>query len=132
MEMPRTFAQLPGYEVTSRIGRGAGAIIYEARERASRRAVAIKHIVRQSPKDDRFIEQAETEYQVAHALDHPYLRKCLTIIRVRRWLKTRELFLVLELVRGERLDNRGDLHARRRGAAGDASARIHPRRHQAQ
>lgn len=103
--MPRTFAQLPGYEVAKRIGRGAGAVIYEARERSSRRHVAIKHIVRHGPKDDRFIEQAETEYKVSHALDHPYLRKCLEIVRSRRWLKTQELFLVLEFVEGERLDN---------------------------
>jgi serine/threonine-protein kinase len=103
--MPRTFAQLPGYEVVSRIGRGAGAVIYEARERSSRRRVAVKHVVRRGPQDDRFVDQAETEYKVAHELDHPYLRRCLDIVRVRRWLKTRELFLIMELVDGARLDN---------------------------
>jgi len=103
--MPRTFAELPGYEILSRIGRGAGAVIYEARERASRQMVAVKHVVRSGPRDDRFVEQAENEYAVAHALHHPYLRRCLDIVRVRRWWKTRELFLVLELVHGERLDN---------------------------
>ena len=103
--MPRSFAQLPGYEITRRIGRGAGAVIYEARQRPLRRQVAIKHIVRHGPKDDRFIEQAEIEYRVAHNLDHPYLRKYHDIVRVRRWLKTRELFLVMEYVDGERLDN---------------------------
>lgn len=103
--MPRTFAQLPGYEITSRIGRGAGAIIYEARERPSRRRVAIKHVVRKDAGDERFIEQAEVEYGVAHALDHPYLRRCHDIVRTRKWMKTRELFLIMELVEGERLDN---------------------------
>ncbi len=103
--MPRTFAQLPGYEVVKRIGRGAGAIIYEARENTTRRTVAVKHVVRHGPKDDRFIEQAEIEYQVAHQLDHPYLRKCYDVFRIRRWLKTRELFLIMELVDGQRLDN---------------------------
>lgn len=103
--MPRTLAQLPKYEILSRIGRGAGAVIYEARERASRRRVAVKHVVRHGPQDDRYIDQAETEYQVAHELDHPYLRRCYDLVRVRRWLKIRELFLVMELVEGERLDN---------------------------
>ena len=103
--MPRTFAQLPGYEIASRIGRGAGAVIYEARQRSSRKRVAVKHVVRHGPQDDRFVEQAETEYKVAHELDHPYLRRCYEIIRVRRWMKTRELFLIMELVDGERLDN---------------------------
>ncbi len=103
--MPRTFAQLPGYEIIGRIGKGAGAVIYEARELGSRRSVAIKHVVRHGPEDDRFIGQAENEYHVAHELDHPYLRRCLDIVRSRRWLKTRELFLIMELVKGERLDN---------------------------
>lgn len=103
--MPRTFVQLPGYEMISRIGKGAGAIIYEARESAARRKVAVKHIIRTSPADDRYLEQAEIEYKVAHELNHPYLRKCLNIVRVKRWLKTREVFLIMELVEGERLDN---------------------------
>lgn len=103
--MARSFANLPGFDVTKRIGKGAGAIIYEARERSSRRRVAVKHVVRGGPQDDRFIEQAEAEYKVAHALDHRYLRKCYNIFRVRRWLKIRELFIVMELVEGERLDN---------------------------
>ncbi len=103
--MARTFAHLPGYEISNRIGRGAGAVIYAARERAARRQVAIKHVVRHGPKDNRFIEQAEIEYEVSHALDHPYLRKCYDVVRIRRWLKTQELFLVMELVEGERLDN---------------------------
>ena len=103
--MPRTFAQLPGFEVVSRIGRGAGAVIYEARQRSTRQRLAIKHIVRHGPPEDRYIEQAETEYSIAHELDNPYLRKCYDIIRIKRWLKTRELFLVMELVDGERLDN---------------------------
>ena len=103
--MPRTFAQLPGYEIASRIGKGAGAIIYEARHSSTRRRYAVKHVIRHSPAEDRFIEQAETEYKVAHDLDHPYLRKYFEIIRVKRWLKTRELFLIMELVEGQRLDD---------------------------
>jgi eukaryotic-like serine/threonine-protein kinase len=103
--MPRTFAQLPGYEIVSRIGKGAGAIIYEARHGATRRRYAVKHVQRHTAAEDRFIEQAETEYKVAHELDHPYLRKYFEIIRVKSWLKTRELFLVMELVEGQRLDD---------------------------
>ncbi len=101
----RTIPVLPGYEVISRIGRGAGAVISLALERISGRQVAIKHVVRNAPDDDRFIEQAEAEYEVARELDHPYLRRCLDIVRVRKWLKTRELFLIMEYVEGERLED---------------------------
>jgi len=96
---------LPGYDVISRLGRGAGAVISLALERTTGRQVAIKHILRRGPEDDRFIAQAENEYEVARQLDHPYLRRCLDIVRVRKWLKTRELFLVMEFVDGERLED---------------------------
>lgn len=89
----------------SRIGRGAGAIISVALDRANGRQVAIKHVVRRGAEDDRFIAQAEAEYAVAHKLNHPYLRRCYDIVRVRKWLKTRELFLIMEYVEGERLED---------------------------
>lgn len=103
--MGRTFAQLPGYETLTRIGRGAGATLYEARHLESKRTVAIKHVVRHGPEDDRFLEQAETEFEIGHRLDHPCLRKILEIHRVRRWLKTAELFLVMEMIDGSRMED---------------------------
>ncbi|MBI5866471.1 MAG: serine/threonine protein kinase [Planctomycetes bacterium] len=103
--MARTFAQLPGYDIQARIGRGAGAVIYSAREYLTRREVSIKHVVRHGPEDDRFLEQAEIEYDVATKLDHPALRKCFDIVRIRRWLKTAELYLVMEWVDGVRLED---------------------------
>jgi serine/threonine-protein kinase len=107
----RAIPILPGYEVLSRIGRGAGAVISLARDTVQGRPVAVKHIVRRRPEDDRFIAQAENEYAVARQLNHPYLRKCYDLVRVRRWLKTRELVLVMEYVDGERLEDEcpGDL-----------------------
>lgn len=96
---------LPGYELIERIGRGAGAVISLARDPAHSRVVAIKHIVRQTPEDDRFIAQAENEYEVGRRLDHMYLRRCYDIARVRKWMKTRQLFLVMEFVEGTRLED---------------------------
>ena len=104
--MAKTFAQLPGYHVGVRLGKGAGAVIYSAVERSSRRKVAVKHVVRHGPAEDRFIAQAETEYEIARQLKHRYLRQYFDLVRVRRWLKTSELFLIMELVEGERLEDR--------------------------
>ncbi len=98
--------QIRKYELGSRIGRGAGATISLAYERTTRQQVAIKHVVCRNPDDARFIVQAENEFHVAQRMDHPYLRKCYELIRSRRWLKTRELFLVMEYVDGERLEDR--------------------------
>ena len=57
----RSIPQLPGYEIVNRLGRGAGAAISLALERSTRRKVAIKHVVRHGPRDDRFIQQAEKD-----------------------------------------------------------------------
>ena len=100
----RALPLLPGYEVVSRIGRGAGAVISLARD-GDGRLVALKHIVRHSPDDDRFIAQAENEYEVTRGVEHDCLRRCFDLIRVRKWLKTRELLLVMEYVDGERLED---------------------------
>jgi len=96
--------QLPDYEILERIGRGAGAVISLAQHRQTRQLVTIKHVSRRVPEDHRFIAQAENEYRVGRHLDHPHLRKCYELIRIRRWLTTRELFLVMEYVDGERLE----------------------------
>ncbi len=96
--------QLAGYDLVERIGTGAGAIITLAREKLSRRPVAIKHVVCRQPEDIRFIKQAETEYEVGSRCEHPYLRKCYEIIRTKRWLKTKELFLIMEFVEGAPLE----------------------------
>lgn len=101
----RAIPILPGYEVISRLGRGAGAVISLARDTERGRPVVVKHVVRRRPEDDRFIAQAENEYAVARGLSHPHLRRCYDLVRLRRWLKTRELVLVLEYVDGERLED---------------------------
>jgi serine/threonine protein kinase len=101
----RSIPMLSGYDVIGRIGRGAGAVISLARDTRNGRHVAVKHIVRQRPEDDRFIAQAENEFAVAQHVAHSYLRKCYELVRVRRWLRTRELVLVMEYVDGERLED---------------------------
>jgi len=101
----RSIPILPGYEVLARIGRGAGAIISLARDVANGRQVAIKHVVRRVADDEKFIQQAENEFNVTQGLNHPFIRKYYDVHRIRKWLKTRELVLVMEYVDGERLED---------------------------
>jgi serine/threonine-protein kinase len=93
-----------GYTIVEKLGHGAGSTLYVALEAATRRRFVVKRILRKRPTDDRFIIQAENEYQVTHHFDHPYLRRTVGIRRSRKWLKTLELQLLMDYTAGHTLE----------------------------
>jgi serine/threonine-protein kinase len=98
------FPEIADFEIISCLGYGARSTIYAVSEKATKQVYALKRVVRKSPEDDRFLEQAEQEFNIASQFDHPVLRKSIRIIRKRKLLKTMELFLLMELVDGTSLD----------------------------
>jgi serine/threonine-protein kinase len=101
----RTNPDLPGYRILKHLGTGAHAVIHLGVQVESGEKVAIKRIVRRGPDDDKFLVQAENEFAIAGSLNHPALRRCLDLIRVRKWLKTRALYLVMEYAEGDTLEH---------------------------
>jgi len=93
-------SNLPGYRITRQIGVGAGSKISIAIEFKSGKIFAVKHVVRNSPDDQRFVAQIENEYKVSHGIDHPHIRHSFHIHRVRRLLAVREVFLVMDYIDG--------------------------------
>ena len=89
-----------GYRVISEIGRGAASVIYLVQDPKSKQIWALKHVVKKNPKEQRFLDQTETEYKIASQLDHDSIRKIPRIIKKGSLLKTNELYLVMELVDG--------------------------------
>jgi serine/threonine protein kinase len=89
-----------GYRVISEIGRGAASVIYLVQDPKSKQIWALKHVVKNNPKEQRFLDQTETEYKIASQLDHESIRKIPRIIKKGSLLKTNELYLVMELVDG--------------------------------
>jgi serine/threonine-protein kinase len=95
------------YEVLERLGEGARSVIYAVSDPQTRQVYALKHVVRVDKKDDRFIEQMETEYEVSRHFTHPNLRRSYELKIIRNILmQAREAFLVMELVDGRPLDVR--------------------------
>lgn len=94
----------PGYRTISQIGVGARSTISHV-VNESGEPFALKRVVRNSADDDRFIEQAENEFEVSSKIDHPALRKSFDIQRTKKWFKTRELLILMEYATGETLDN---------------------------
>jgi len=98
-------ALIPSYDIVSQLGLGARSTIHQVVETATGQVYALKRVLRDGPDDDRFIEQAETEYRVASRFDHPHLRTCKAIHRVRRWGRLREVYVLMEFVEGMTLEH---------------------------
>lgn len=91
-----------GYRVEAELGRGAASTIYLVTDPKTRQVWALKHVVKDGPKEQRFLDQAEQEYKIASNLDSPVIRKIDRIIRKKEGILSgvNELYLVMEHVDG--------------------------------
>jgi len=95
------------YDVLERLGEGARSTIYKVTDPETRQVYALKHVVRSDPKDIRFIEQMESEFEVSRQFTHPNLRRSFDLkIQKTLLLKVSEAFLLMEFVEGKALDVR--------------------------
>lgn len=103
----RVPTSLHGYQILQRLGRGAASTLYVACDPATRALHALKHVVRRPGRereDQRFLDQAENEHQIASSIDHPGIRAARRIIRIRSMLRVSEIVLLLDFVDGSPLD----------------------------
>lgn len=93
------------YEVLDLIGQGAGSTIYCVSHPATQQLYALKHVVRKTDKDERFIDQLESEFEVGSKVNSPQLRRSVDL-KVNRTLLRRatDAALILELFDGVSLE----------------------------
>lgn len=96
---------MPGYSYVCTLGQGARSRIVQVSEIRTGKMYALKRVIRNDEDDDRFIEQGENEYAVASEVDHPAVRKCFQIRRVRKWMRIKELQILMEHVDGKTLED---------------------------
>src|SRR5687768_917273 len=97
-----------GFQIISKLGEGAASQIYAVQDPNTKQVYALKHVVRKTEKDNRFVQQVMVEYEVAKACDHPVLRKVVDLKQVKKfWGPITEVALIMELVDGQTLDTRG-------------------------
>lgn len=98
--------ELFGFKVLAKVGTGARSTLYAVQDPRTKQVWALKHVVRQTEKDERFIEQVESEYEVMRKLDHPAIRSAESLKKVRKGLlgKVNEVGLVMEFVDASTLD----------------------------
>jgi len=100
---------VPGYTVFERLGTGARATIWLVADQRTGEQFALKRVVRRATDDNRYLVQAETDYEISRQLNHPYLRKSFEIRRLRRLFKLREIQVLMEYVDGRTLEEIGPL-----------------------
>ena len=96
--------QLFGFRVIAAVGQGAASRIYAVQNTRTRQVWALKHVVRHSDKDLRFIEQVEQEHAVSSRLDHPNIRRVEKLLKSRRGFKVVEIGMLMEFVDAETVD----------------------------
>lgn len=95
---------IEGFRVLAELGRGAASIVYLVQDPRTKQVWALKHVAKVGPKDQRFLDQADSEYRIAQRLDHDSIRRIPRIIKKGSLLAAKELFLVMEFVDGIALD----------------------------
>ncbi|MEM1165071.1 MAG: serine/threonine-protein kinase [Planctomycetota bacterium] len=103
--MARPGTKLAGFTVLAEIGQGAASRIYLAQDPKTKQVWALKHVEKHNPKDQRFLDQAMNEYEVASRVESDFVRQISRVIKARAGLlQIKELFLVMEYVDGAPLE----------------------------
>lgn len=99
--------KLLNYDILERLGEGAKSVIYAVVDPTTGRQYALKHVIRKNPKDLRFVEQVENEFEISRNFTHPNLRRTFDLkINKKYILQVAEVFLLMELFRGKSLEQR--------------------------
>ena len=92
---------LAGYSVIAEIGRGAASIIYLVQDKKTKQIWALKHVEKHDSKDQRFLDQATKEFEVAQKVANSRVRHIEKVVKGRKnLLSVKDLFLVMEYVDG--------------------------------
>jgi len=97
-------AKLAGFNVLAELGRGAASIIYLVQDPRTKQIWALKHVMREDKRDQRFIDQTLREHEVGSTLDHPRIRRVEKLIKRRHYFTLKEVFLLMEYVDGVSLE----------------------------
>ncbi|MCE9591221.1 MAG: serine/threonine protein kinase [Planctomycetes bacterium] len=91
--------EILGYEVLGTLGHGARSTIYAVKD-SENHIFALKRVAKESPSDQRYLDQAVAEHKVANRFNHATLRKSFKLIQYRKFIRVSEVFVLMEMVDG--------------------------------
>lgn len=97
------FHQIAGYDIVSTLGEGAHSTIYAVRDKTGQ-IMVLKRVIKEGPSQQRFIDQALAEHEVASKIDHPRVRKSIKLIKQRNVIRVSEVLVLMEMVDGRTLE----------------------------
>jgi serine/threonine-protein kinase len=103
--MPKN-KEIAGHRVLAKIGEGAASELFAVQDPKTKQVWALKRVLKHTDKDQRFIEQVESEYAVGSKLDHPAVRGVERLVKHRKRFKVIGVSLIMELVDGHTLEQR--------------------------
>jgi eukaryotic-like serine/threonine-protein kinase len=93
------------FQILGKLGTGANSTILHIRRSADSKQYALKVVPINGPKDQKFLDQAQHEFEVAQLLDHENLIKIYRLETPKDWLfRIRKVHLLIEYVNGKTLD----------------------------
>ncbi|MHC4395789.1 MAG: serine/threonine-protein kinase [Planctomycetota bacterium] len=107
--MTKNILNVGGFTIIKRIGTGARSTIYLATDEQTKHNIALKRVIFERPEDSRVFEQVETEYKVARRIDHPYVRKCYKLKKIRSLFRVTEMLLSMEMFEAKTLEESPNL-----------------------
>jgi len=98
--------QIAGYRVLAKIGEGAASVLYAVQHPKTKQVWALKRVIKNTEKDQRFLDQVIMEYAVRSKLDHINIRSVQKVIKHRKLFKVDSLSLLMELVDAHTLEHK--------------------------
>lgn len=97
----RTGSKLPGYTMLGKLGEGATATVFKARQDSLNRPVAVKVLPKRFAGNPKYVEQLYAEARMAASLNHPNLVQAFDV-----GSHGEHHFMVMEIVDGETVHDR--------------------------
>jgi len=100
--------KIGAFQVLSNLGEGAHSSIMQIRRNSDGRQYALKIVKIEDEEAEKFLEQAEHEFEIAQKLDHPNLIKIYCLEKIKSFGlfggKVKEVRQLIEYVNGKTLD----------------------------